>query len=72
MNGYCNIHQVPLLLKRMNGGWTTVCPWCDQLGRYDNRTAQVAAHEPRGYQYRSTGGSVDDRADTNTNRREGR
>ena len=54
---YCRIHQAPMLLKRMNGGWTTVCPWCDQLGVYDRRTVQAGAHEAgRGYRYR--GGDV--------------
>ena len=38
MNGYCNIHQTPMLMRRMNGGWTTVCPWCDALGKYNRRT----------------------------------
>lgn len=41
---YCRIHQVPMLFKRMNGGWTTVCPWCDAMGKYERVGAHEAAH----------------------------
>ena len=51
MRNYCEIHQCNMLMKRMNGGWTTVCPWCEIAGRYDRSTVRAGAHEARGYQY---------------------
>ena len=51
MNNYCNIHQVPMMMKRMNGGWTTVCPWCEVAGRYDKGTVRAGAHETHGYRF---------------------
>lgn len=34
--GWCGVHRVPLLYRYMRGGWTTVCPWCDLYGKYED------------------------------------
>lgn len=50
-------------MKRMNGGWTTVCPWCDAAGRYDKGTIRAGVHERNGYQY---GGDRRERPDVSS------
>ncbi len=50
-NNFCRVHQGRMLIKWMNGGWTTVCPWCEIAGKYDKGTVRAGIHEHRGYQY---------------------
>lgn len=43
-SNYCRIHGTPMLMKRMNGGWTSVCLWCDVMGKYERIGAHEAVH----------------------------
>lgn len=50
MNNICRRHGSGMALARRNGGWTTICPWCDEEGRYSTGAAEDRRPAPM-YQY---------------------
>lgn len=55
MDNICRRHASGQVLVRKNGGWTTICPWCEMEGRYREMFGDdghsLAPMYPRGAQY---------------------
>lgn len=66
MSGWCNLHQRPLVFKRIMGDWWLVCPVCDMCGLYEasvaeNAAGYIATYGENTYDVREGSGIVGDR-----------